>query len=876
MKTRLFHRPLAVAGFLLVVFALLLAAPHPAVAQPNVDGQWSTLPYTTPVNPVHVSLMHDGKVLVIGGTQNAVWDPTSGTFTPLTTSLDLLGAGIAFLPDGRAILMGGTQGVGGASSTVIFDPTTQSFTQAENMNAGRLSPTAIALSDGGTMVFGGLDGQGAPNGSVEIYDVGAGYAGPYPAPFTPSVAPRLHVLANGSVFMSGPDPSSRTFEPTQATWSNASSSTLFGNNRRYGSSVVLPLDPDRGYSAKIMLFGGNDQTGTDTVELIDLGTWPEVWVSAPSMSVPRTNMNAVLLPNGKILAVGGSTFYNDPATSHRNAETYDPATQTWTPSGTAAFDRLAGSTALLLPDATVWVAGTTTAGGFEQNMEIYQPPYLFTAGGTLATRPTITSAPDNVDYGQSFTVETPNAGSIGKVVLMRPGSNTQSFDAEARLVYAYFSQDATSLTVFAPTSQGAAPPGWYMLFLFDNAGVPSVAKFIRLGAAPPPNQAPTATITSPAGAVTISAGQSVTFAGTASDPDGTIAGYAWTFGGGSPAGSAAQNPGAVTFAAAGVYTVSLTATDNLGATSAAATVTVTVNPALGVSITSPANAAMVSGSVMVSMTATGGTGAGYTYTVKAGTATIYNGAANSFSWNTAALSNGSVTLVASVTDAGGGTASTSKSVTISNQVMTPPAPQPQPITAAQIQAAQQYALQTWPNYKTWDSLPQYLKDAALEAAPASPQSAAPAVSTGAVSAGQLQSAQQYAAQNWPNYKSWDSLPQYLKDAALDAAGSAGVSAPAPSSSGAPSGGNLDAAIAYAAQNWPNYKSWDSLPQYLKDAALGAAGGGGAAMPATPSSGGASGGNLQAAMTYAAQTWPNYKSWESLPQYLKDAALNAVM
>src|SRR5207244_10807491 len=70
-------------------------------------------------------------------------------------------------------------------------------------------------------------------------------------------------------------------------------------------------------------------------------------------------------------------------------------------------------------------------------MEIYQPPYLFTSGngGTaLATRPTISSAPANISYGNAFTVQTPYAANISSVVLVRNGSITQVLDMDQRVV----------------------------------------------------------------------------------------------------------------------------------------------------------------------------------------------------------------------------------------------------------------------------------------------------------------------------------------------------------------------------------------------------------------------------------------------------------
>ena len=112
------------------------------------------------------------------------------------------------------------------------------------MARGRWYPGAVLLSDGGTMTFGGHDESTEMNDTVEIYDVGGGWTPPYPAPFSPRWYPRLHLLGNGKVFMSAPNPQSRTFNPANATWSASGNTTNTGIDRQYGSSVLLPLEPD--------------------------------------------------------------------------------------------------------------------------------------------------------------------------------------------------------------------------------------------------------------------------------------------------------------------------------------------------------------------------------------------------------------------------------------------------------------------------------------------------------------------------------------------------------------------------------------------------------------------------------------------------------
>jgi hypothetical protein len=87
-----------------------------------------------------------------------------------------------------------------------------------------------------------------------------------------------------------------------------------------------------------------------------------------------------------------------------------------------------------------------------------------------------------VGYGQAFSVQTPNAASIGKITWIRIGSVTHSFNQNQRLNYLTFSVSGSgSLNVTAPASANLAPPGDYLLFLVDTRGVPSVAKIVRIG-----------------------------------------------------------------------------------------------------------------------------------------------------------------------------------------------------------------------------------------------------------------------------------------------------------------------------------------------------------------------------------------------------------
>jgi galactose oxidase-like protein/PKD domain-containing protein len=556
-----------------ICFAIL---PDLACAQANVQGQWQTLPDLMPINPVHAALLHNGNVLVVSGSGNlptntnlqaAVFDPHAGTVTTQPVGWDMFCNGMVVLPDGRAFINGGTlqyDPFHGELRSAVYDLTTGAFTDVESMAHGRWYPTVTNLADGTLMTFSGLSETGGTNTTVEIYRVGTGWSAQIGSPFTPPLYPRMNLLPSGKIFYSGSTAQSRLFDPVAKTWSGVIATTNYGGTRTYGTSVLLPLTPANNYKPVVMIMGGGNPS-TATTELIDLSAAAPKWTIGPLMSQPRIEMNATILPNGRIIALGGSLNDEDTGTASLNADLYDPATNTFSSAGQNAFARLYHSNSLLLPDGTVWFAGGNPARGtYEQHMEIYSPAYLFNPDGTLATRPAITGVPSSgIGYGSAFQVQTPDAASISSVVLMRPGAPTHAFDMEQRLVAMNFTAGSGVLNVTAPPNGNIAPPGYYMLFILNSSGVPSLARFVQLTPAPA-DQPPTGTITNPATDVTITAGQSVYFSGTGTDPDGTITAYSWTLPGGNPSTSSLATPGNVIYNTPGTYAATFTVTDNAG------------------------------------------------------------------------------------------------------------------------------------------------------------------------------------------------------------------------------------------------------------------------------------------------------------------------
>ena len=563
-----------------------------AVNVPHINGTWVVLPYQMPINPISAALLRTGQVLIVAGSENdadnnsagsesyraAIWDPTGTSESSIVVknlTYDVFCSGTASLPDGRQLIVGGTSNYSftGENRASIFNPTTGGFVQSQNMANGRWYASATTLGDGRIMAMSGLTSTGGTSTTVEIYDLrnaGAGWNAPTNVPFTPPLYPRIALLPSGKVFYTGQGSGSNNsnsyfFDPVTGSWTTSAATTA---NRTYGSAVLLPLLPPN-YTPRVMSFGGGSPA-TSSTELIDLSAANPSWAPGPSMSTGRIQMNAVILPNGNVLAEGGSVNNESPDTAGKTADLYDPVSNIMRSggAGAAAYSRLYHSTALLLPDATVASMGSNPGGrgSYQATIEIYTPPYLFDANDNpISNRPSITSvSPGTVGYNAALSVNyTSPASPLSTAVLMRLGSTTHAFDMEQRLIGLCGPSPqpactgAGTLNLTTPPNGNVAPPGYYMLFLLDSRGVPSKATFVQL--TPYSGSPPSGAIASPGSDVTIAVGSTVTFATATS-----AAKYSWVFPGGSAATSTAQNPPPVTFSSPGTYQASLTVIDSGG------------------------------------------------------------------------------------------------------------------------------------------------------------------------------------------------------------------------------------------------------------------------------------------------------------------------
>ena len=464
-------------------------------------GTWSAV-INWPHVPAHMIGLPDGKVITWTSgdldhshkTANVhVWDPAD----PLShkqvpnNEADVFCAGHSFLPDGNLMVAGGhiTVDMGIDEAYLFNSGATRWSKTALDMARGRWYPSTVTLGNGDVLVAAGNDENGLPNPLAEVFEASTGqWRLLQGAPLALPYYPRMHLAPDGRAFIAGPEAQTRWLNPSgSGAWTDGP--VIPGGYRSEGTAVMYQ-------PGKLLVFGGNDPA-TGTAYTLDLTVPGATWQPTGSLIYPRRHFSVQMLPDGRVLAIGGTGSGNSEDARVLASEVWDPATGAWTEWAPVAVTRTYHSSAVLLHDGRILNGGGGRCGeGCPDyaNAQVFTPPYLLKADGSPAARPTITSAPTTVGYGQSFAVQTPEAANIARVSWVRLPAFTHAIDMNQRFVPLTFTKGTGQLTVSAPTNPNLAPPGHYMMFVVDTAGVPSVAKVVQVtgGAALPALPAPTA------------------------------------------------------------------------------------------------------------------------------------------------------------------------------------------------------------------------------------------------------------------------------------------------------------------------------------------------------------------------------------------------
>jgi hypothetical protein len=484
---------------------------------PGQSGSWSPV-IDTEVVPVFEAVLPNGKVLIWdsvgdgvndGGipfnyTRAMVWNPTDNSFRRVDVQgYNIFCAGFAHLPNGNILVAGGTANPNndGIVQTHIFNWQTETWSRGADMSSARWYPSVTAMANGEQAIVGGGPA------TAEIYQANSAIRA------LPNFTDSTYGQRTYPFMISRPDMQLGLFGPY---------GTMFTVNTAGDGAVTATgfRDGERGYGSfatfdigKTLVVGGgatpdapNSWRPTETALVLDSNSTLNPTVSPTgSMSTGRRQLNATVLADGSVLATGGMNtggYTVDLNHAVTSAERWDPATGQWTVLSSASRIRQYHSTATLLPDGRVMTGGGGVCGecnGFgylEKNIEYFTPPYLYKKDGSgqLAARPAITYAPPTMGVNTTYSIMANPGSSIRKVALVGLGDVTHSVDQGQRYIPLNFRHipikrvgyAGTRLDITGPASNGVAPPGYYMLFVIDAAGVPSVAKIVQVTKGPNP------------------------------------------------------------------------------------------------------------------------------------------------------------------------------------------------------------------------------------------------------------------------------------------------------------------------------------------------------------------------------------------------------
>ena len=464
---------------LLVLVLLMIAAcaPHHSLANPTV-GVWSAN-YPLPNIAIHAAVLPNTTKLWMAqakenpnalGTWAWVWDWSTPTEPAVDASLpwayDFMCGGNTLLADGRLLLVGGRIN---ANQSALFDPITLTYAAGPEFYHPLYYPAATLNGSGWPYVFLGLypstwvwDTPTAPVEDEQYFhkvygaDLAFGTAGE-------SYYPRVFLQPDGTFFMAGVMKQTRSLNPVTKVWTDIAPMS----NQRF-EGVAFPMPGTDG--STIVTMGGDVTATRNTFEYIDLSVPSPAWVKPPTlMKSNHQAANAVILPDGTVWVGGGR--------GNKEAELFDPVTKTVTAMAPMSTGRGYHSTALLLPDARVVVAGDN-GSTLRKTAEIWSPPYLDVSRGP---RPALAIIPgiEQVTYGSSLPLVSVDAATVQRVTMVKASATSHGYNPDQKHHELPFTVVGNKIAAVVPSNPNVAPPGWYMVWALRN-GVPSMAVWIRL------------------------------------------------------------------------------------------------------------------------------------------------------------------------------------------------------------------------------------------------------------------------------------------------------------------------------------------------------------------------------------------------------------
>lgn len=351
----------------------------------GASASWATpVSMNTPRMNQTATLLPSGKVIVIGGeAPNVTPDSTTESFyngggdwnNGGTTVEHAAGQEATLLPSGKVLVTGGfdSGGVNGTMNADLYDPSTGTWEPTSPMTHSHVYHSSTLLQNGNVLVTG--DDENDFSSEAEVYNTALGTWTDI-GPGEQFALYSATLLLNGKVLLAGgvegPDFEATVtnacflYDPVSQTFSQ----TGFLNTPRYLHSATLLTN------GQVLVAGGVEYDGENELffagqdsELYDpnTGHWS---YTAGSMTSPREYQEAVLLPNGQVLAIGG--FNNGGVNS--SAEIFNPNTGLWSATGSMNTAR-ADCAAALLPGGMVLAASgaSNTTNNQTTSVELYDP-----------------------------------------------------------------------------------------------------------------------------------------------------------------------------------------------------------------------------------------------------------------------------------------------------------------------------------------------------------------------------------------------------------------------------------------------------------------------------------------------------------------------
>jgi len=481
----------------------------------GIGGKWDA-PLSFPLVPVSAIILPNNKLLTFAAsspthvdtatptTKVAILDLVSGTvgqMATINTNHQMFCTGLAVLADGRVLIDGGSSD----RSTTIYNPTTDTWTVGPLLNIARGYQGDTLLSTGQVLTIGGSWNDSAGGKDAEIFSP-SGATGSWarlpnvtatniltadPAGvFRSDNHPWLFAVSNGGVFHAGPSKQMNWITTTgngsitSAGLRGDSPDAINGNAAMYDVGKILTVGGATVYQDHPPVVNSQATKRAYVLDISGGPTQPVVTTRVSDMAYARSFGNSVVLPDGKVLVVGGQQHpqaYTDTGAA-MSPELWDPATGQFTIMATEAMPRTYHSVAILLPDARVFSGGGGLCGGCTTNHldgRIFTPPYLLNTDGTPRTRPTITAAPTTAAPGSTITVTTD--APTPTFALIRTSAITHSVNNDQRRIpLVPTTTNGTTHTLQLPADRGVALPGPYMLFALNANGTPSTAKFMTI------------------------------------------------------------------------------------------------------------------------------------------------------------------------------------------------------------------------------------------------------------------------------------------------------------------------------------------------------------------------------------------------------------